>query len=85
MANKYVSAGVHSNVSKKTLNGIKAMRHPMEKMMNIQKAWKEGKNPWITIANPNKNETNKPFIRVRTNDMLGHPKDREKRMAGMTI
>ena len=25
---------------------------------------KQGKNVMLTIANPNKNETNKPFIRV---------------------
>ncbi len=76
---KYESAGIHSNVSKRTLNGIKAARHPLEKMMNIQAAWLKGKNPWITLENPNKNETNKRFIRVRTNDILGHPKERDKK------
>lgn len=77
---KYVSAGMHSNVSRKTLKGIKAMRDPSEKMRNIQKAWLKGQNPWITIANPNKNETNKPFIRVKSNDIMGHPKERDKKM-----
>lgn len=78
--NKHVSAGIHSNVSKRILNAVKHDRHPLEKMMNIQSAWLKGKNPWITLENPNKNETNKRFIRIRVNDILGHPKERDKKM-----
>jgi hypothetical protein len=54
---------------------------PAQKMLNLQKAWAKGQNPWITIENPNKNETNKRFIRVRMNDTnLGNPKERYKKM-----
>jgi hypothetical protein len=58
-----------------------ASKDPGQKMMNIQKAWLKGQNPWITVENPNKNETNKRFIRVRMNDTsLGNPKERAKKM-----
>ena len=32
-------------------------------------AFKKGKNVVLTIANPNKSETNKPFIRVNAKDV----------------
>jgi hypothetical protein len=32
-------------------------------------AFKRGRNVVLTIANPNKNETNKPFIRVNAKDV----------------
>jgi len=35
-----------------------------QKIMNQLLAFKAGKNVMLTINNPNKNETNKPFIRV---------------------
>jgi hypothetical protein len=43
--------------------------NPSDKMINKQRAWLNGSNPWITIENPNKEETNKRFIRVRMNDL----------------
>ena len=33
------------------------------------KAWQSGKNVMLTVENPNKNETNKKFIRVNANDV----------------
>jgi hypothetical protein len=54
---------------------------PGQKMLNKQKAWLKGQNPWITIENPNREQTNKRFIRVRMNDTsLGNPKERAKKM-----
>jgi hypothetical protein len=77
----FISQGLYRNVSKKTLNAMRADRTVADKLINIQKAWLKGKNPWITIANPNKEQTNKRFIRVRMNDMMGGTaRDREKRM-----
>jgi hypothetical protein len=32
-------------------------------------AWLKGKNVMLTIENPNKNETNKRFIRVNANEV----------------
>lgn len=44
---------------------------PLDEMIDKQNAWMKGSNPWITIDNPNKNETNKRKIRVRMNDLKG--------------
>ena len=38
--------------------------YPMRRMINQLKAHRKGKRVMVTIANPNPNETNKPFIRV---------------------
>lgn len=81
----YSSKGERKNVSRKITNGVKADRHPSTKMINLQKAWLKGLNPWITIENPDKNDTSRKFIRIRMNDTyLGNPKDRLKRMYTMT-
>ena len=78
MAGK-TSNGIHSNVKKSTLNGIKKDRNPSDKIINVQKAWLKGQNPWVTMANPNKEATDKRFIRVKANDLWGSPKEREKK------
>ena len=76
----FISQGLHRNVSAKTLRGMRADRSEADKFINKQKAWLAGKNPWVTIQNPNKEQTNKRFIRVRMNDLMGgSAKDREKR------
>lgn len=75
-----VSNGDRPNVNKKLLNGIKNDQLPAEKMLNIQKAWLNGKNPWMTIDNPNKEQTNKKKIRVKMNDIMGSAKERAKKV-----
>lgn len=50
-----------------------------QKAINQQSAWLKGQNPWITIQNPNKEETNKPYIRVKANTLWGNPKERAKK------
>jgi hypothetical protein len=76
----YTSQGVYKTVSRKILNGMKRDRDPTIKMINIQKAYLEGRNPWITITNPNKEQTNRKQIRVRANDIYGLPKERDSKM-----
>jgi hypothetical protein len=80
----YTSKGERKNVNQKTLNAVRNDTLPAVKLLNIQKAWKAGKNPWITLPNPNKNETNKRFIRIRMNDLNGSYKEFEKKMFVMT-
>jgi hypothetical protein len=76
----FISQGIHSNVSKSTLRGMRAMKSEADKLLDKQKAWLAGKNPWVTIANPSKEQTNKRFIRVRYNDIMGGTaKDLQKR------
>lgn len=80
----YTSKGERRNVNRGTLNGMKRERDPSEKVINVQRAWLEGRNPWVTISNPNKEQTNKPFIRVKANELWGNPKERQKKMYVMT-
>lgn len=78
---KYISKGLYRSVSRSTLNAMKADRSPADVLLNKQRAWIRGSNPWVTVDNPNREETNKRFIRVRMNDLMkGTAKDREKRM-----
>lgn len=79
---KYTSKGQGVSVNKKTLNAMKRARTPIEVLLMKQKAYFEGKNPWLTVDNPNKNETNKKMIRVRANDYWGNPKDKRGFMFG---
>lgn len=77
----YVSAGVNRNVSKSTLNAMRATKTEAEKLLDKQNAWLKGQNPWVTIDNPNKEQTNMRRIRVRMNDLMnGSARDRDKRM-----
>lgn len=41
-----------------------AVKDPLSRVINQLKAFRAGKNVMVTIDNPNKAETNKPFIRV---------------------
>jgi len=60
----YTSKGQRRNVSKWTRKAMKRERTPFQDAINKLNAWKQGKNVMLTIANPVKSETNKPFIRV---------------------
>ena len=60
------SSGLHSNVSKKILKSMRREYiNSSMRVLNQQKALSQGKDIVMTIENPNKNETNRPFIRVR--------------------
>jgi hypothetical protein len=65
----YISQGKHRNVSKSTLRGMREMKSAGDKLIDKQKAWLKGQNPWITIENPNKEDRSRRFIRVRMNDL----------------
>ncbi len=60
----YVSKGEHKNVSKWTRKDMKRAVLPIINLQNKWDAFIKGKNVMVTIPNPNKGETNKPFIRV---------------------
>jgi hypothetical protein len=61
----FVSAGIHSNVSSSLRRELRAdyMSSP-QRVINQRKAFDAGKRVMVTIANPNQEETNRPFIRV---------------------
>ena len=71
----FISQGIHSNVNRSVL---KAMRQDYiasgDRLANQRAAWARGKNVVLTIENPNKNETNRRFIRVKARDLWGSPK-----------
>ena len=53
-----------SKVSKKWTKAVRRERTPIQTLLNKQKKWILGKKVFLTIKNPNKQETNKKFIRV---------------------
>ena len=58
----YTSKGERPNVSRRWLKLTR--KDSDERTYNKWDAFMKGKNVVLTIKNPNKNETNKPFIRV---------------------
>ena len=70
----YTSKGERQSISRSLCKAVKRDRTYLEKIMFKQKAWLKNQNPWITIDNPNTNETNKRKIRVRANQELGDPR-----------
>lgn len=71
---KYTSKGGVTSVTKSVRTAMKRARKEEDRGFTlIQKlnAWAKGKNTWFTIENPNKNETNKRFIRVKGSELLG--------------
>ena len=67
------SSGAVSKGERKSSISTK-INHPGIRLLNQKNAWMSGKNVVLTMENPNKNETNKPFIRVNARDVWGNPK-----------
>ena len=63
----YVSKGARDGISRETVKAVKRDRTYTDKLFAQLKYWAKGKRTMVTIPNPNKNETNKPFIRVEGN------------------
>lgn len=63
----YVSKGQRDSISRETVKAMRSDRTYADKMLAKLKFWAKGKRTMVTIPNPNKNETNKPFIRVEGN------------------
>ncbi len=58
------SKGDRRNVA----NGLGDGRSEMKKIIYKRDAFRKGKNVMLTIPNPNKSETKKPFIRVNAKE-----------------
>jgi hypothetical protein len=67
----YTSKGERHNVARSTLKLVRDGRSEIEKANNKLEAWREGKNPWLTVPGP---ATNMRFIRVRANSYWGDPR-----------
>lgn len=71
-----VSAGIHSNVSTATKKLVKSgYKQSGQRVLNQLNAHLAGKKVMITIPNPNKEQTNKPFIRVPSTQIWKDPKN----------
>ena len=53
--------------------GLGDDRTPLQKLLDKQEAWKQGKRVMLTVPNPNKNETKKRFVRVEAKTVWGSP------------
>lgn len=69
----YKSKGERRNVARVVLKAVRRDTDPCISMNHIVKAWRKGLNPWLTLPNPNKKETNKMFIKVKANIAWGNP------------
>ena len=58
------SKGERRNVA----NGLGDDRSELKKILDKMDAFRKGKNVMLTIPNPIKSETNKPFIRVNAKE-----------------
>ena len=67
----YVSKGERNSVARSTVKAVKRDLSPIDKAMNTIKAWRAGKNPWVTVAGPS---SNMRFIKVRANAVYGDPR-----------
>lgn len=69
------SAGVHSTVNQKLLNAVRSeYLKSSDRLINQLAAHKKGKRVIVTMENPNKNETNKRFIKVPASTAWRDPK-----------
>lgn len=66
------SKGIHGGPMKS--RSKRDADYAVRRIENQLHAWRKGRNVVLTIANPNKNETNKPFIRVNARDVWGDPR-----------
>jgi len=71
------SKGQRSNVNKKIRNDVRRdYMDSLDRSINQMKAYAKGKRVMLTVPNPNKNETNKRFIRIAAEEYLQRPGDR---------
>ena len=68
-----VSKGERPNVAKDTRKLMRRTVTELQTALNKQEVFRQGKNVMLTIPNPNKGESNKPFIRVNAKEVWGNP------------
>ena len=62
----FISQGIHSTVDRKITNAVRSeYLQSGQRVLNQMAALRKGKDVVMTIANPNKEQTNKKFIKVR--------------------
>jgi hypothetical protein len=71
---KYTSKGTGKSVSNARAAGGRSLTTPLDRALDKRQAWKEGRNPTLTVPNPNPLETNRKFIRVKATSVWGDPR-----------
>lgn len=62
----FISKGIHSNVDRKITNAMRSeYLQSSDRLANQLNALKQGKDVVMTMPNPNKEQTNKKFIKVK--------------------
>ena len=74
MAKKGGSGKTYTSKGERRSSMKTSSRNASDRLLNQQRAWLAGKNVVVTIENPNKNQTNKPFIKVNGSEVFGDPK-----------
>lgn len=82
LRSKYTSRGERNATNPDVLKMVARDVTIVQKHLNKMDAYNHGKRVWMTIPNPNPNETNKRFIRVLARDIYGDPKKRNYIMTG---
>jgi hypothetical protein len=78
------SKGQHSSTNRALTTKIHAEVKAIYGHSNLVDSWKKLQNPWLTIENPSKDQTNRKFIKVRSNEYWGNPippKEKERSQA----
>lgn len=70
-----VSKGLRNSISPTLVRMVRESRSEIDKIMHKHKAWRDGKKGNVTIANPNADEKDKPFIKVSFNRYFGNGSD----------
>jgi hypothetical protein len=65
MGKKKHSTG-HTSKGERCSSLKTSLRNPATRLINQLAAHSAGKHVMVTVENPNKNETNKPFVRVNS-------------------
>lgn len=75
MGKKRTRSGKTSKGERRSIvSGVKEARrdrNPFDKAMDVIRAWREGRNPWVTIPGTSKKEA---WVKVRANAYYGDPK-----------
>ena len=74
-----VSKGQRNSISRWVINAVRRDKSEGEKALNKIRAWRAGKNPWITVPGPS---SNMRFIKVRANSLYGNPKNASANIYG---
>lgn len=72
---KKTSKGQRPSINRHTVRLVRDSLSEGDKLYNKLMAWRAGKKGWVTVPNPNTNETDKPFIRVTFDRYFGHGRD----------